>query len=1226
MKRRRSWKNQSAVSEIIGNLLILVITVTLFSGILYFVSSMPAPTPSTYGDFVGQVRYSGDSENPYCNITIKHLGGQVLEDHNTNIILLAENEHFIKYIHDSDPSIGIKWNLGSTWVYNDTTTAGLCDIDNSSYLKVMIVDIAGNSVVWEGVLLDKDVGSSMPVIMDRYLASWVSGDIWVRDRTFTNNQPVALFVNIRDEGNEIENVYADVSSLGGPQELPLNDKNGDGWWSSTFMIADMGGGSRTIYIETLDKSGRSMTASLTVDLYNDASSDHIGGSGSPPPNLYYSGLQGLNVFKYSEWVGKNYSAVPTTQFNHEDLGVVVVASKFLVNLENANDFYIIDPKTREIYWDVSSPNVIFHPYEYYSGYYIYTALINIPQLEDNGRYLLQIQLRDTWMPNNNVFFATTNITVGSAEFPKFETFSDPNYQTECTNFTSDQTIYVKITTSTSGKPLSDTGLVEICDYNWNMQVKRIPGQEPNDLNPVTAIEYSNPDIGYDGPTTYKFKIRLGLAHQDPWIPGKSSYTLRYDMFHTERESHLLIKTINVTSPKIILDMVTGIDAVKGGWAAGSLINYYKNDNQWVPPDFIAPWAGKHTTDYSSATLVRLGDINNNGRNDVVAVLDSKYIYMYLNNGQWSPRPIEEVGKGKITAMELGYVDSDNSVDVIVGYDDGSVGYYRNDGVWTYYQIEDEKRPSPTSRVTSIAACDSRNIVATQGYLSGMDVLVGYESGGVLIWKSSNNMGISWSSQQYTGGMLSFEHRSAESERNTYSYVSQGDFSSTAWDGTGYEQLWEKKGPGRSNTRPTPDLQYIRQEGDEYKDHGDSVLVPKNGILAVDQWLPVTESPFNQATLIIDYRVEKSYNNFPWIKWAHDGDAFVYLHKLDPAQVSPSGPIEISLPNVNTLEDLKTLHFSLTNYGNKNIFIYDFYIEVEFPGDYYQMEHEWTFNNIPQSTMNTFDICANVGANVSDVIDYDTFTFQYKWAGQNSFSDFSTPLVVDSPEIRKYSGIIGATPSEVSSITIRAVDNNRHPYDNTSLFIQRMCINTTSISNDPIGSVTSIRVADMDGANGPDMLISDKSNVWVCLNDGEGNLLPVDGGRPAPKITSNNFPSDILTIGAGKFHSCNGLMDIVVGTTDGIYMINQTSLGIYVKPILIDATSSYNINYQGDVCMAVGDVDGDGDADIVIASGKNLILFTNDVDEDGMSTIRKAVTIDVAATEIRSIYLGKLQNN
>ena len=91
MKRRRSWKNQSAVSEIIGNLLILVITVTLFSGILYFVSSMPAPTPSTYGDFVGQVRYSGDSENPYCNITIKHLGGQVLEDHNTNIILLTEN-------------------------------------------------------------------------------------------------------------------------------------------------------------------------------------------------------------------------------------------------------------------------------------------------------------------------------------------------------------------------------------------------------------------------------------------------------------------------------------------------------------------------------------------------------------------------------------------------------------------------------------------------------------------------------------------------------------------------------------------------------------------------------------------------------------------------------------------------------------------------------------------------------------------------------------------------------------------------------------------------------------------------------------------------------------------------------------------------------------------------------------------------------------------------------
>ena len=36
-------KGKSAVSEIIGNLLILAITVTLFSSVLLFVINMPAP-------------------------------------------------------------------------------------------------------------------------------------------------------------------------------------------------------------------------------------------------------------------------------------------------------------------------------------------------------------------------------------------------------------------------------------------------------------------------------------------------------------------------------------------------------------------------------------------------------------------------------------------------------------------------------------------------------------------------------------------------------------------------------------------------------------------------------------------------------------------------------------------------------------------------------------------------------------------------------------------------------------------------------------------------------------------------------------------------------------------------------------------------------------------------------------------------------------------------------
>gem|GEM_PF-2703075 len=1208
IKRRKSWKGRNAVAEIVGNLLILAITVVLFSSILYFVSSMPAPTPAAYGDFVGEVDY--DPDVPYCNITIIHTGGPVLKNSTTAIYLLTEDSHFVRYITDSDPSIGTEWNLGATWTYNDTTTPGLCDIDSSSYLKVMIVDTEKNGIVWEGVLQDNSATSSRPVIADRYLASQVSADIWVRDSYFTNSQYVAVFVNVLDAGNDMAGgaVYADVSSMGGPAHLPLADTNHDNWWSGYFRVVDDGIGSRTIYIFAADEGGRTATATLTVSMNNNGQSNNGyngTGSGSPPGNLYFSGLQGLNVFKYDEFMNKNYSAVPTTQFDHDELGVVVVASKFLVNTENANDFYVIDPMTKAIYTQASSPTVKFSHYDYYSGYYVYTAVINIPKLDDNKQYLLQIQLRDSWLPNNNVFFATANISVGNADLPKFETFSDPNYQNKCTDFTSDSKIYVKITTSTSGAPLPNVGLVEICDYFWNMQVKRIPGQEPADLNPVGKIEHEA------GSTVYKFVIDLGKSHQDPWIPGKNSYSLRYDMFTTATEKHLMVKMLNITAPKLILDMATGTNAVKGGWAVGSLVNFYKNDNQWVPPDFITPWPGKHATDFGAATFVRLGDINNNGKSDVIAVLDGKYIFMYINNGQWSPRPIDEKGdKGTITAIELGYIDSDNSIDIIVGYSNGKSGYYRNDGVWTYYPIGNA--PSGTSKVTAIMACDTRNTAASQGYPSGMDVLVGYESGGVLIWKSTNNLGITWTSQPYTGGTLSFSQKSASSEKSSLSYQVSGTYENTAWGGSGSEVLSEVSGLGVASSLPLPALYPVPE-----------IVVPGTTWERLD-WSTVPVEPFISVKLNITYKVGTSYSATSWITWAHDGQSPENLYRIDGSKTEQY-QVTIPLSGVTTIQDLKTLDIRLENTAtfhknfDRSIYIYDCHMDVEFTGSYMQMEHEWTFIGIPQSTMNTFDIYASVG----DVEGRDSFRFQYKWSNQASFTDFSNPLIVDSTGTLRYSGTIGATPVGATAITIRVIDTDRASLVNSTLIIQQMCINTTSISSDPIGSVTSIRVGDMNGDNYPDMVIGDKSNVWVCLNDKHGNLL-----GSASKVTlGTSVPNTILTIGVGKFHGPSGGMSIVAGTTAGVYLITQTSSGNYAPRTLLSVTKDWDINSYvgGDACMVVGDVEGDGDTDIVIADGTYLLLFTNDV-ENGVSVFREAVTIDIAAANINSLYLGKLQNN
>ena len=51
MKKINTVRKEKGVSEVVGNLLILSITVMLFSSIYIFVNNMPQPNPQTYGEF-----------------------------------------------------------------------------------------------------------------------------------------------------------------------------------------------------------------------------------------------------------------------------------------------------------------------------------------------------------------------------------------------------------------------------------------------------------------------------------------------------------------------------------------------------------------------------------------------------------------------------------------------------------------------------------------------------------------------------------------------------------------------------------------------------------------------------------------------------------------------------------------------------------------------------------------------------------------------------------------------------------------------------------------------------------------------------------------------------------------------------------------------------------------------------------------------------------------------
>ncbi|MCQ5375808.1 MAG: type IV pilin N-terminal domain-containing protein, partial [Methanomassiliicoccales archaeon] len=76
--KKKLRKAKEAVSEIIANILVLAITVTLFSSIMWYVGTMPAPTEQVYGDFDATLSFL-DGGAPLLKIT--HKSGVTLKDY-----------------------------------------------------------------------------------------------------------------------------------------------------------------------------------------------------------------------------------------------------------------------------------------------------------------------------------------------------------------------------------------------------------------------------------------------------------------------------------------------------------------------------------------------------------------------------------------------------------------------------------------------------------------------------------------------------------------------------------------------------------------------------------------------------------------------------------------------------------------------------------------------------------------------------------------------------------------------------------------------------------------------------------------------------------------------------------------------------------------------------------------------------------------------------------------
>ena len=666
IKRRKTWKSRNAVSEIIGNMLILAITVIMFSGIFVFVASMDGPAEKVYTNFIGSVLLDDTGVN-VKEIKIINKGGNPLEDHRTAIYLFVSDTAKSLKITDSDPTIGTTWNTGSTWIYKD-----LSGTTSDAEISVMIVDVQANTVVWEAKLQGADDSLGKPIIGSRGITSTnqpVAGSVYVGDF-------VRFFAHVSLPYGSIEprEVYVNASRLmgsGGEQIYLKNDGSGVYWSEASYPTSQSWNGKVVTF--HADVNGETVSANFVVrvitggsgpdgplddyddDLVNgdypsDASGGQSGGGNSRLGTTFY-------------YIRNAVTNEITRNFQPGDKVMIEFYSNSMMNLALENSFEITHPYNGE-----SLPQSKFSSAFTYgglhSGFYRYVFTFTAPS--DPLIYPLQILMKDYYGTNLNV---KDSITVGGANYPIIEIYKwdeKNNSLIKTKDFTPSDRIYLKIVTLDTDSDITkvQVGTITISDYSGRYLIKSVPTVATKSPNapaydaPMsslfkTSAAYGSTDSAKrvsdsDSAGVYTIYIELKAADLSWWLAKKNSYTLSLS-FITESpgETYQNIATqFNVTAPLSLTDIVASIGTGAFTWSASGA-QWENSKLVWFEKGTGSSAWGLTTIDGDSPAgplAMALTDMNNDGIKDLLvafqdpAVSIAWYRGLDVNGKSWSEMP------------------------------------------------------------------------------------------------------------------------------------------------------------------------------------------------------------------------------------------------------------------------------------------------------------------------------------------------------------------------------------------------------------------------------------------------------------------------------------------------------------------------------------------------------------------------------------------------------------
>jgi FlaG/FlaF family flagellin (archaellin) len=293
--RARAIRSKRAVSEVVGTILILALTVTLFSSIFFFVNTFPKPAQQPSSQFQGQLYTTTVTKGTHTwtnvtYVTITHLGGPVLYNFNTvfYVVSQAHPQNTTATYTLTNGGFGAapsaSWGTGQVW--NLSIAADHLTLPDN----VTVTVVSAGNVVYRQTL--PGTNPTIPPIFDN---EGTSPAIPVTGSTFSIFAQISdpflptsskqVYVNITTSGLTCTNPQSAYSS-NTTSKLQMTYNGTNGLW---FLSGCQTSTSNTYYVTiwVTDKNPLQIqTSSIIFPLY-------VSSSGSVGPtcsNTYTAGL------------------------------------------------------------------------------------------------------------------------------------------------------------------------------------------------------------------------------------------------------------------------------------------------------------------------------------------------------------------------------------------------------------------------------------------------------------------------------------------------------------------------------------------------------------------------------------------------------------------------------------------------------------------------------------------------------------------------------------------------------------------------------------------------------------------------------------------------------------------------------------------------------------------------------------------------------------------------